>query len=65
MNGWMEGWMDGWMGGCVGGWMDGLAIGFVASQPRCTQVLIDWPFVPHTESWEPRNFAEVPNGHQV
>jgi len=27
--------------------------------------LNDGPFVPHNESWEPRNFTEVPDGPQA
>ena len=33
--------------------IDRLAIGFEASQARCTQALTDGPFVPHIRSWEP------------
>jgi hypothetical protein len=27
--------------------------------------LINWPFVPHVQLWEPRSIAEVPDGPQA
>ena len=66
----MDGWVGGWVGGLVGGWMDGwmdgwIALGFRTSRSQSTYALINGPFVPHINLWEPCYFTEVPDGPQT
>jgi hypothetical protein len=42
-----------------------IAVGFGAMQPICTYALIDGPFVPHFNSWEPCYFNKFPDGPQT
>jgi hypothetical protein len=37
----------------------------IAIGSRCTQALINEPFVPHINLWEPCNFTKVPDGPQT
>jgi hypothetical protein len=39
--------------------------GFETSQSQCTWALINRPFVPHINLWEPWYFAKVPDGPQT
>ena len=39
-----------------------IAIGFETSRSRYTQALIDGPFVPHVDLWEPCLFTKFPDG---
>jgi len=58
IDGWMGGWVDGWMDGWISIWIQGLTAPMDLG-------LNDRPFVPHIKSWEPRNFAKVPDGLQA
>ena len=45
--------------------IDWLAIGFETLRSGCTQALINVPFVPPINLWEPCCFAKVPDGPQT
>jgi len=45
--------------------VDWFMTGFETLQSWCTQALIDGPFVPHIDLWEPCCFTEVPDGPQT
>jgi hypothetical protein len=40
-------------------------IGFETLRSRCTLALIDGPFVPHINLWEPCYFVKIPDGPQT
>jgi len=42
-----------------------IVIGFETSRSQCTYALIDGPFVPHINLWEPCHCAKVPVGPQT
>jgi len=45
--------------------IDCFTSGFKTLRSHSTSALIDRPFVPHINSWEPCYFANVPDGPQI